>query len=180
MWLNRGRRHNEDDGGAQMSPARDTQWRRCPVCGAGLPDDRAMRRCPRCGARTLWTSAEAAPAPGVVLFNARLCGIMAGIQVGMIALLVGGYHLPLPWGTVLIVVALPVLGYAIAGEVAHRVPQSSRAGFLVIVVALNAGLLAALIAAILGLLDPVALGVIAAGAGGLLAPAIGRAIRTRP
>jgi len=163
-----------------MSPVGDADRRHCPVCGAGLPSGRKVRRCPSCGARALWTEAEPAPAPGVVLFNARLCGIMAGVQVGMIALLLAGYRLPIPWGVALIVVALPVAGYAIAGEVARHVPEDRRAGFLVGVVALNVGLLAALIAAILGLLDPVALAVIAAGVGALLAPAIGRAVRTRP
>jgi len=163
-----------------MPPVEDADRRHCPVCGAGLPEGRTLRRCPSCGARVLWTEAEPAPAPGVVLFNARLCGIMAGIQVGMIALLLAGYRLPIPWGVALIVVALPVAGYVIAGEVARHVPEHRRAGFLVAVVALNAGLLAAVIAAILGLVDPVALALVAAAVGGLLAPAIGRAVSTRP
>jgi len=163
-----------------MGPVGDAERKRCPVCGAGLPSGRELRRCPSCGARALWTGAEPAPPPGVVLFNARLCGAMAGIQVGMIALLLAGYRLPIPWGVALIVVALPVAGYVIAGEFARHVPEGRRAGFLVGVVALNAGLLAALIAAILGVLDPAALGLVAAGVAVLLAPAIGRAVRTRP
>ncbi len=163
-----------------MPPVGDVDRRHCPVCGASLPDGRTLRRCPRCGARSLWAEAEPAPAPGMVLFNARLCGIMAGIQVGMIALLLAGCRLPIPWGVALIVVALPVAGYLIAGQMARHVPEHGRAGFLVSVVALNAGLLAAVIAAILGLMDPVALALVAAGVGGLLAPAIARAMRTRP
>jgi len=111
-----------------------------------------------------------------VLFNARLCGIMAGIQVGMIALLVAGYRVPIPWGVGLAVAALPVLGYLLAGEVARRAPAAWRASLLVGPLALNAGLLVALIAAILGMTDPVVLAGVAAGAAALLAPLIRRPV----
>lgn len=113
----------------------------------------------------------------MLLFNARLCGIMAGMQIGMIALLVGGYRLPIPWGVAIIVVALPIAGYVLASEVARRTPAAWRLNMLVAVVAANAGLLAALTAAILGLVEPVALAIIAALVGGLTAPLIRKAIR---
>ncbi|MFW6156508.1 MAG: hypothetical protein ACOC7J_04240 [Armatimonadota bacterium] len=56
----------------------------CPVCGTQLPEEPGVRRCPRCGARALaWRAEEPLAAP-VVLFNARLAGIMAGVFTAML------------------------------------------------------------------------------------------------
>ncbi|MEA3401204.1 MAG: hypothetical protein U9R79_08185 [Armatimonadota bacterium] len=159
-----------------MKRIEDTERWTCPVCGTELPDDEHLRRCPRCGAKALWRRREPAVAYGVVLFNARLCGIMAGIQAGMIAVLVAGYRLPIPWGVALAVAALPVLGYWLAGFVAQRVPRSWRTGLLVWVLALNAGLLAALIVAVLGYMDPLALAAITVGVAAVLSHTIRKAV----
>ncbi len=111
-----------------------------------------------------------------MLFNARLCGIMAGIQVGLIALLVAGYRVPIPWGVGLVMATLPVVGYLIASEAARRAPAAWRASLLVGALALNAGLLVALTADILGMTDPVVLAGITAGVAASLAPLIRSAV----
>ncbi len=160
-----------------MARPEDAGRPHCPVCGTALPTDNALRRCPRCGARILWTPSAPPLGAGVLLFNARLCGIMAGMQIGMIALLVAGYRLPLPWGVAMIVIALPITGYVLAGEMARRTPAHLRLSALVLVVASNAGLLVALTAAILGLLEPVTLAIIAGLVGALTAPCIRKAIK---
>lgn len=159
MCLNMSGEGNTQAWRSIMDPADEPRQDRCPVCGTPLPDDRRMRRCPRCGARILWRQADVEPQVefGVVLFNGRLCGIMAGIQLGMIGLLVTGYRIPLPWAVALIVLSLPVAGYIAAGAAVRAAPPSWRTGLLVFVLALNAGLLAALIMAVLGLFDPLVL-----------------------
>jgi hypothetical protein len=111
-----------------------------------------------------------------VLFNTRLCGIMAGIQIGMITLLLTGYRLPLPWGVALIVLAIPFVGYYVGGHAARRVPREWRSGLLVAALAVNAGLLVSLIIAVIGLSDPVALAAIAVGVALVVRPAIHRAV----
>jgi len=136
----------------------------CPVCGRGLGFSPELRRCPHCGARALWRQREPALGLPLVLFNARLCGIMAGIQVALIALLIGSRGptppLALLWGSLVLAAA----GYVIAGAVALRIAPPARRGLLVLMVALNLGLLMALIAAELGLSEPVSLlGVTALG-----------------
>ncbi|MGD9498235.1 MAG: hypothetical protein AB7Y46_18185 [Armatimonadota bacterium] len=113
---------------------------------------------------------------GVLLFNLRLCGIMAGLEVGMMGLLVAGYQVPVPWGAALCVAALPVLGYLLAGEMARRVAEQWRAALLVGALAVNAGLFAALCTAVLGATDPIVLAGIAAAVALLCVPAIRRAV----
>lgn len=122
----------------------------CPVCGQGLPAGGRARRCPSCGARTLWQRPRGRADAAVVLFNSRLCGIIAGIQMAMMALLLSGYRIPLPWTLALGAASLPVIGYLVAGTLARWVRAESRRGYLVFLMSLNAGLLAALIAAVLG------------------------------
>jgi hypothetical protein len=129
----------------------------CPVCGTVLPKAPGVRRCPRCGARALaWRTEEPLEMP-VVLFNARLAGIMAGIFTAMLALLVLGYRFPLPWGVALVAMALPVAGYITFGGGAQKVPASWRTQYLAGVLALDAGLLAAVVAGVMGLTGPMLL-----------------------
>ncbi len=164
-----------------MEPLEREESRRCPVCGTALPEQFTLRRCPNCGAKTLWGRRESEPRVdfGVVLFNARLCGIMAGIQLAMIALMLTGASHPVWWVT-LSMVGLPVLGYIAGGAAAQQVPRSWRTSLLVIVLALNAGLLAALISAVLGIYDILLLAGIVVGVGALLSGIIRTAITRRP
>ncbi len=134
----------------------------CPVCGTQLPEEPGVRRCPRCGARAIaWRPEQPLDEP-VVLFNARLAGIMAGVFTSMLALLVLGYRFPLPWGVALITLALPVAGYVVFGTVAQKVPASWRTQYLAGVLALDAGLLTAVFVSVMGLTSPTALLVIVA------------------
>lgn len=124
-----------------------------------------MRRCPHCGARNLWRKAERAPGLPLVLLTARLCGIIAGVQLGLLALLCGDHRAQQPSALVTGTVLLPVAGYLVAGFIAAHIAPEWRRGYLALVVAANLGLLAATVAAELGLGDPVALlGVALAGA----------------
>ena len=159
----------------------------CPVCGGGLPQAGHVRRCPTCGARILWQRARATtglgrsvllqqpaassqhPSFGVVLFNSRLCGIIAGIEVAMLLLLTSGYRIPLPWGLALSAAALPVIGYLAAGAVAQRLQPEARRGYLIFLMSCNAGLLAALIVAVAAPCGTGILLAIAVGAGVLSA-----------
>lgn len=158
-----------------MVPAEDSKGTRCPVCGTELIPE-VGRRCLRCGARTLWRPQAPDIDVGMTLFNLRLCGIMAGIQIAMLGLLLAGYRLPIPWGVALLAAAAPVAGYVIAGELARRAPGSRRAAVLAGGLALNGGLLVALIAAILGLSEPLTLAGLALGAAALITPLLRRAI----
>lgn len=158
-----------------MVPAEDSQASRCPVCGTELIRE-AGRRCPRCGARTLWRAHAPVFDVGMTLFNLRLCGIMAGIQIAMLGLLLGGYRLPIPWGVALLAAAAPVAGYVMAGELARRAPRSWRAAALAGGLALNGGLLIALIAAVVGVTAPLTLAGLAVGVAALTMPLIRRAI----
>ncbi|MBD3291773.1 MAG: hypothetical protein GF393_02550 [Armatimonadia bacterium] len=159
-----------------MAPERSPDERTCPVCDTRLPDDPAVRRCPRCGARALLWAEDRQPEQGVVLFNARLAGIMAGALVAMLGLLLLGYRFPIPWGVAITALALPVGGYIAFGETARTVPRSWRTHYLVGVLALNAGLLAATIAAVMGLMQLLPLLAIAIGLAGLVWPIIRRAV----
>jgi hypothetical protein len=114
------------------------------------------------------------------LFNARLCGIMAGIQIAMIALLVMGARLPIPWPLALSVVALPVVGYMLVGVIVPRMPAEWRTTYLVGAISLNAGLLGAAASAILGLLDPTLLLAVTAALMALLWRPLRRAIHAAP
>lgn len=158
-----------------MVPAEDSQATRCPVCGTELPPETG-RRCPRCGARTLWRPRASPVDIGMALFNLRLCGIMAGIQTAMLGLLLAGYQLPIPWGVAALAAALPVVGYLAAGELAQRAPSTWRMPLLAGALALNAGLMTALIAAIVGLSEPVTLAGLVAGVTILTAPLIRRSV----
>jgi len=111
-----------------------------------------------------------------VLFNARLCGIIAGIQVGMIGVLVAGYRLPIPWGVALVVTLLPVAGYLLAGWAVQSTPASWHPNLLVGGLSGNVGLLVALVAAILGAVDPAFLGGLTVVVAALLWPVIRRAV----
>lgn len=161
-----------------MQPNQNANEHECPVCGTSLPDDTEPRRCPRCGARNLWSrQLEQQPVDyGTVLFNTRLCGIMAGIQIGMIALLLTGYRLPLPWGLVVTMLATPFIGYYLGGLAARLAPRSWRVGLLVAALALNGGLVIALITAVMLAPDPLLLAAIAFGVAFILRPLIHRAI----
>lgn len=129
----------------------------CPVCETPLPDDPGVRRCPRCGARALpWTRGRSLEL-SVVLFNARLAGIMAGAFVAMLGLLVLGYSIPIPWGVALAALALPVLGYIVFGGVARIIPSSWRVDYMAAMLTLNIALLVAVIAGIIGLTNPMTL-----------------------
>ena len=88
----------------------------CPVCGRGLGSSPDLRRCPHCGARALWRSGRTALDLSLVLFNARLCGIMAGIQAGLIALVAGGYRMPVPTWLVAVTALLPVAGLGVGRQ----------------------------------------------------------------
>jgi hypothetical protein len=159
-----------------MSPEESPDERTCPVCDTPLPRDPSVRRCPSCGARAIaWIRQRQLDSP-VVLFNARLAGIMAGIFVGMLALLVLGYRFPLPWAIALAAMSLPVAGYIAFGELARKVPASWRTQYMVGVLSLNAGLLAALIAGVIGLTHPIPLTGITAVVAVLTWPIIRRAV----
>lgn len=140
-----------------MSDGQTRHGVQCPVCGQTLATCPALRRCPRCGARTLWRNAEMGPPLPLVLFTARLCGVIAGIQVSLLLLLSGGYHLPLPLAVVGAAALLPLVGYALAGLGALHIAPEWRRGYLTLVLALDCGLLGALIIAQCGLAEPVSL-----------------------
>ncbi len=140
-----------------MAPYERPDGRVCPVCETELPPQPNLRRCPRCGARALAWVAERPLEQPVVLFNARIAGIMAGVFVAMLALLVLGYRFPIPWGVALIAMALPVAGYVIFGAAARKLPPSWRTQYMVGVLALNAGLLVAAIAGLAGVTHPMSL-----------------------
>lgn len=158
-----------------MVPAEDSRGTQCPVCGTELTPE-VGRRCPRCGTRTLWVRQPAVMERGVALFNLRLCGIMVGIQTAMLGLLLAGYRLPIPWGAALIAAALPVVGYVLATELARRAPAGSLPSLLSGGLALNAGLVVALMAAIMGLEEPLTLAGIIAGVMALTTPLIRKAV----
>ncbi|MCD6360607.1 MAG: hypothetical protein J7M38_07025 [Armatimonadetes bacterium] len=161
-----------------MMPEESCDKRVCPVCGQGLPGESSTRRCPHCGARTLWSRrTSAAPLP-LVLFNARLCGIMAGIQVGLISLLCGGYHVPVPPLPFAVSALMPIGAYVLAGAIAQRIAPEVRGGYLALVLALNAGLLAALASAELGLVEPVSLLAITALGTAAAWPLVARALES--
>ncbi|MFW6437728.1 MAG: hypothetical protein ACOCZ7_01835 [Armatimonadota bacterium] len=101
--------------------------------------------------------AERPIAEAVVLFNARLAGIMAGVFVAMLSLLVLGYRFPIPWGVALVAFSLPIAGYIGFGGAARKVPASWRTHYLVGVLALNAGLLIAAVAGLAGVTHPASL-----------------------
>lgn len=143
--------------GETMSTEHGHLGHTCPACGRGLGPSPELRRCPHCGARALWRRREPALDLPLVLFNARLCGIMAGIQVALIALLVGSRGPAPPPAVLWASLVLAAVGYVIAGAVAVRIAPTARRGFLVLMAALNLGLLTALIAAELGLSEPVSL-----------------------
>lgn len=159
-----------------MKPDESPEERTCPVCGTRLPDDADLRRCPRCGARALPWAPERPLPKAVVLFNARLAGIMGGVLFAMLSLLVLGYRFPIPWGVALVTIALPIGGYVAFGSLARKVPTSWRTQYMVSVLAANAGLLAATIAAVLGLIRPVPLLVIIAAGAAVTWPVIHRAV----
>ena len=160
----------------RMSRDECPDGRTCPVCGTRLPDEPGIRRCPRCGARALGWAAERPPEWGIVLFNARLSGIMAGLFLAMIGLLLMGYRFPVPWQAASIAMALPVAGYILFSAGARKVPRSWRTHYLVGVLALNAGLLVATMAAIVGLLVPLTLAGVAAAVAAAVSPLIRRAV----
>lgn len=176
MWLNGG--EVTAKAVVVMQPNHNADARECPVCGTRLPRGAQHRRCPRCGAKKLWSQQPEQPPVdyGTVLFNTRLCGIMGGLQIGMIALLLTGYRLPLPWGVAVIMLATPFVGYYLGGLTARCVPRSWRVGLLVAALALNAGLVVALIAAVMVTPDPVVLAAIAVGVAFALKPLIHRAV----
>ncbi len=159
-----------------VQPHTSPEERECPVCQTRMPDGLDMRRCPRCGARVLHWAGERPYDRGIVLFNARIGGLTAGAFVSMMTLLLLGYRFPLPWGVVLIALALPVAGYVLLGEGAQKVPPTWRTHYLVGVLALNAGLLAASMAAVIGLLALPALAGIVAAVGTLAWPVIRAAV----
>jgi hypothetical protein len=159
-----------------MAPEQSPDERTCPVCETRLPDDPAVRRCPRCGAKALLWARERPLEQAVVLFNARLAGIMAGALASMLALLLLGYRFPIPWGVALVAVSLPVAGYIAFGTMARNVPRSWRTHYLVAVLALNAGLLMATVVALMGLMKVLPLLAIAVGTGALVWPVIKRAV----
>lgn len=182
MWLNRGGEETPKGVVAVRPDHSDanTEEHICPVCGTQIAGDSRVRRCPRCRAKVLWREGRTPEPPvdyGTVLFNTRLCGIMAGIQVGMIALLLTGYRLPLPWGIALVMLASPFAGYYLASFAAASVPASWRTGLLVAALALNAGLMVALIGAVTGISDPIVLAAIAVGIGFAIRPFIERAVK---
>ena len=146
----------------------------CPVCGRRLPDARELRRCPSCGARLLWRRTRPHLSLGIVLFNARLCGIVIGTEIGMTALLLLGYRLPLPYGVMLGAAALPVIAYLLAGAIAQKLLPEARRGYLLLLMSVAAGLLVALIAATLGISGASPLLTIAALAGVLSSRLISR------
>ena len=139
----------------------------CPVCGHGLPPHAGLRRCPGCGHRTLWTQPRASPSLGTVLFNARLCGIIIGIETSCIGFLGLGYRVPAPCGIVLAAAAVPLLTYLVAGAIAFRVAPESRREYVIFLLATAAGLLIALIAAVSGLSAPGLLLALAVAGGAL-------------
>ena len=69
----------------------------------------------------------------------------------LIALLLLGYRLPLPYGVVLAAAALPAGAYLLAGAVAPRISPDARKAYVVFLMSASAGLLVALIAATMGL-----------------------------
>jgi len=159
-----------------MAPDESPHERTCPVCETRLPRDPAVRRCPRCGARALQWAQDRPLEQAVVLFNARLAGVMAGVFMAMLALLLTGYRFPIPWGVALAALALPVGGYIAFGEAARQVPRSWRTHYLVAVLALNAGLLAATVAGVMGLMSLLPLIVVTVGTGALVWPVIRGAV----
>ncbi len=162
--------------GVIMKHDEQTDNRICPVCETPLPDDPGVRRCPRCGARALaWATERPLELP-VVLFNARLAGVIAGVLVAMLTLLVLGYRFPLPWGVALIALALPLAGYITLGSVAQTVPASWRTQYMAGVLALDAGLLAGLIAGVVGLVHPAPLAAVVGIVAMLTWPFIHRAV----
>jgi hypothetical protein len=159
-----------------MSPDQSPDERICPVCETKLPNSPSVRRCPNCGAKALpWAREQPLPR-AVVLFNARLAGIMAGVFVAMLALLLLGYRFPIPWGVALVAVSLPVLGYVGFGAVARVVPSSWRTQYMVGALALNGGLLTAMVAAVMGLVQVLPLLGITVGVAALVWPVIHRAV----
>ena len=148
----------------------------CPVCGTRMPGSPSVRRCPRCGARALRWQAEPPCDPGVVLFNARIGGLTAGALLAMMALVLLGYRLPLPWEVALAALACPIGGYVLLGEGAQKVPPSWRTHYLVGVLALNAGLLMASVVAVIGVVSLPALAGIVSGVAALTWPFIRRAV----
>jgi hypothetical protein len=159
-----------------MSPDERPEERVCPVCETRLPDDPAVRRCPRCGARALQWARQQPLGQGVVLFNARLAGMMAGAFVAMLSLLVLGYRFPIPWQVAFIAIALPVAGYIAFGALAVTVPRSWRTQYMVGVLAFTTGLLVATIAGLVGILNPLTLLGITAAVTALVWPMIRRAV----
>ncbi len=124
---------------------------RCPVCDAPVPEEAALRRCPRCGARLLSWARQRPLDYGIVLFNARIGGVTAGAFIAMLGLLLLGYRVPLPWVVAVVALALPVSGYILLGRTAQIIPPSWRLQYLVAILALNAGLLAATVLSVLDL-----------------------------
>ncbi len=148
--------------------------RTCPVCGQTLPTEANLRRCPTCGAKLLWRRPCPDAADGIVLFNARLCGIVIGMETSMLALLALGYRLPLPYGVMIGAAALPVAAYLLTSATTPKVRPESRRGYLVFLMSTVVGLLVALMAATLGVSGPGLLLMIAALAGVLSSRLISR------
>jgi len=148
--------------------------RTCPVCGRTLPTEQELRRCPGCGARLLWRRPRPDAGTGIVLFNARLCGIIIGMETSMLALLALGYRLPLPYGVMIGAAALPVAAYLLTSATTRKVRPESRRGYLVFLMSAVVGLLVALMAATLGVSRPGLLLIIAALAGVLSSRLISR------
>ena len=94
----------------------------------------------------------------------------------MLGLLILGYRFPLPWGVAAVAVGLPVAGYIVFSIGAWKVPASWRTQYMVTVLVLNAGLLAATITAVAGLIRPIPLIGIIAGVGALTWAPIRRAV----
>ncbi len=136
-----------------MEPNKDRAQHVCVACGRGLPDAPDVSRCPHCGARVLWRPESGQPSAGMALFAARMCGIMAGLQIGLIWAIVtarSGTYLPALLASF---VVLPVVGYIVLGTLVARVDATGRPGLVSAIAAVNMGLAAMQVAGVLGVND---------------------------
>jgi len=159
-----------------MRREEDRLEQRCPVCGRGLPPSPVTRRCPGCGARTLWQEGQGPLALPVALFNGRLCGIIIGVQVGLVIMLTVAAGQALAAPVVATCLLAGAAGYVVGGAIALRISPGNRRGYLVVMLSIIAGLTGALIAGIVGIGDPVALLGIAVALGVVSSPLISRAV----